>query len=139
MKNKNNVDKCSKNVKNKARVKKNIVMTTILNFMDLCKTFSSNEKFRTFRTFRILRAQMDLVDPEMAIPIATAQPKNHSQRSINQSIFSLMFEFIAADAETGTKKGRNNSTKHRNKTKTSNQRSLIPIEIVINGTMNDCF
>ena len=144
-KKKNNIDKYSKNIKNKACVKKSIAMTTILNFMNLCKIPFSNEELRiprtpkTLRTLRTLRTQMDLVDLEMATPTATASPKNHSQRSINQSISPLMFEFTAAGAEAGTKRSRNNSTKHKNKTKTSNQRSPISIEIVINETMNDCF
>ena len=122
-------------------------MTTILNFMNLCKISSNGELRtpktprtpRTLRTPRTSRAQMDLVDLKMAIPIAIASFKNHNQRSINQSIFPLMFEFIETDAKTETKKNKNNSTKHKDKTKTSNQRSFIPIETVINETINNFF
>ena len=114
-------------------------MTTILNSMDLCKIPLPNEKLRTLRTLRTPRTQTDFVDSEIAIPTAITPPKNHSQRSINQSIFPFMFEFIGAVAETNTKRNRNNSTKHRDKTRTSNQRSPIPVEIAIDGTMNDCF
>ena len=109
-------------------------MTTNLEIMNLYKTSTQDKKLRTLMdstTPTRNSGNIDLfMDSQMAIPISTAPFKNHTQRSIQNSIFPIDFTFIGGSI-TGIKKSRNMTLKHRNKIKTLNQRNAIPIEIVI--------
>ena len=132
-----------KSVKYKARVTKNIVMTTNPIIMNLCKIFIQNKEPRIFMNPTIPTRNFEnidlFMDPQMAIPISTASHINHTQRSIQQSIFPIDFIFIGGSI-IGTKKSRNMILKHRNKTKTSNQQTAIPVEIATDeNAIDDCF
>ena len=118
-------------------------MTTNPEIMNLCKIPTQDKKLRTPMDPTIPTRNSGNIDQfmnsQMAIPISTASPINHTQRSIQQSTFPIKFDFTGGSI-TNTKRNRNMSLKYRNKTKTSNQRNAIPIEIVINeNAVNECF
>ena len=109
-------------------------MTTNPKIMNLCKTPIQNKKSRTPMNPTTLTRNSGNIDlfmnPQMAIPIPTASSKNHTQRSIQKSIFPIDFTFIGGSI-TDIKRNRNMTLKHRNKIRTSNQQNAIPVEIVI--------
>ena len=104
-------------------------MTTNPEIMNLWKILLQNKKFRTpmdLTTPTRNSGNIDLLmNPQMTIPIVP--PINQTQRSIQQSTFSVKFVFTGVSI-TNKKRNRNMSLKHRDKTKTSNQRNAIPIE-----------
>ena len=118
-------------------------MTKTLKIMNLCKIFIQNKKFRIFINLTIFTRNFENIDlfmnSQMTISISTASHINYTQRSIQQLIFPI--DFIFTDGSIiGIKKSRNMILKHRNKTKTSNQRTAIPVEIATSeNAVDDCF
>ena len=116
-------------------------MITNSEIMDLCKILFQDKEPRTPTdptTPTRNSGNIDLLmDSQMASP--TVPFINHTQRSIQQSTFLVKFVFTSVSI-TNTKWNRNMSLKHRNKTRTSNQRNAIPVENVISETaIDECF
>ena len=82
-------------------------MTTNLKIMNLCKIPTQDKKFRTSMDPTISTRNSGNTDlfmnSQMAISISTTSHINHTQKSIQQSIFPIDFIFIG-DLIIDTKK-----------------------------------